>query len=85
MLRINPDKLNELIDALREMQRVSNMQTAAFGHIAPPAVDEPRLPYPTCEADVTPFIAERTRIWRETWITGQLEWIIEDLQKLKRP
>lgn len=72
-------KLNELVGALKEMHKISTMQTAAFYKLIQ---EENDLPYPSCEAEVTPFIIQRTKIWRETWITNQLEWIIEELKTL---
>lgn len=66
----------KLIEDLRSIQKDASMATANFGHIQTGEA----FVYPTNEAEVTAFIEQRTRIWRETWITGMLEEVIRDIE-----
>lgn len=43
--------------------------------------DDPIGNLPTSEKDVTPFIRERTRLWRETWILPVLDRLIRNHSK----
>jgi hypothetical protein len=67
----------KLIEDLRSIQKDATMQTAHFGNIQ----TGEEFKYPTNEAEVTAFIEERTRIWRETWIVGMLGEVIRDLEE----
>ena len=55
----------------------SRLELAEFGKIWPP---ENGLPYPTSEKEVTPFIRERTKIYRESWLITPLELALEALR-----
>ncbi len=67
-------KLEKIIDELKEVYRVSTMETADFtGSI----VD---AKYPKNQLEVTPFIKESTDLWRQTWITNPLQDIIKRLK-----
>lgn len=67
----------KLIQDLENIRRDASMANANFAHI--PTGQE--FKYPTNEAEVTAFIEERTRIWRNTWIVGMLEEVIKDLKR----
>lgn len=67
----------KLIEDLRSIQKDATMKTAHFGNIPTGEV----FKYPTNEAEVTAFIEERTRIWRDTWIVGMLAEVIRDLEE----
>lgn len=56
-----------LVDAYKSSQ----MELACFGRLH----QEPD--FPTSEKDVTPFIRERTRLYRESWITQPLREALE--------
>lgn len=71
--------LQRVIADLREIQRTATMERAEFRHINGPEIGS--LPYPTSEDAVTPFIRERTQIWRDTWIVGMLGEVLNDLEK----
>jgi hypothetical protein len=74
MSRARKLKLERIIDRLKEVQADSTMKTATFesGYKC-------KLALPKTNKDVTPFIVERTMIWRETWVTQPLLDIIGDL------
>jgi hypothetical protein len=69
--------IEKLTADLQSIRRDSTMQTANFSLL--PTGEA--FAYPTSEAEVTAFIEERTRIWRETWITGMLDAVIDDLTR----
>lgn len=71
-MKINREKL---VRDLKDIRRDATMDSAEFGLLNPERFD-----YPRREADVTPFIRERTRIWRDTWIVGMLDEMIKDLE-----
>jgi hypothetical protein len=67
----------KLIEDLRSIKKDATMNTADFSRISTGEI----FTYPTNEAEVTAFIEERTRIWRETWIVGMLGEVIRDLEE----
>ena len=67
-------KLERIIDRLKEVQFDSTMKTATFESRC-----NCKLELPRTHKEVTPFIVERTEVWRETWVTLPLLGIIDDL------
>ncbi len=65
----------ELREKLAEIRAIATMENAGFNLMWPDAKD----PLPTTENQVTPFIRERTRLWRASWIIGPLDEIIKEL------
>jgi hypothetical protein len=67
----------KLIADLKSIRKDATMGTANFNQI--PTGET--FTYPTKESEVTAFIEERTRLWRDTWIVGMLDEVINDLQR----
>jgi hypothetical protein len=55
---------------IKEVIKVARMEQASFEQIGE------RSPLPTAEALVTPFIVQRTRLYRDTWIIYPLEGLV---------
>lgn len=72
------------IARLREVYNHLQMQTCSFDRIGTPKA-QPRLDDGTIvtERNVTQFIRERTRLWRESWVLGPLLDVIIELELLK--
>jgi hypothetical protein len=67
----------KLIEDLKKIRKDATMQTANFSQLPTGEV----FTYPTYETEVTAFIEERTRLWRDTWIVGMLDEVINDLER----
>ena len=61
-------------DKLIELRRLLTLEPGTFAFHCLPGTVEP--PLPTSEAEVNAFIAERTRVWRESWILPALDELI---------
>jgi len=70
--RYGPKKM---IERLTEVRRKLEMHEGAFV-----ATWTPDTKLPKCRDDVTPFIRQQTRLWRETWILPVLDGVIEALE-----
>ena len=61
------------IKKLREIRRLATFESANFSKL----MSEPEHgSFPKSEAEVTDFIRERTRIFRETWILSALDELL---------
>lgn len=60
-------KQRRINEVLRDAQRTLAMETADFSQIVP------TTPLPKTEAEVTDFIRERTRLWRDSWIDAPIQ------------
>ena len=71
--------------ALKELRRLLQMRekSCSFDSIGP-WLDSPEGRLPTNEREVTAFIRERTRLWRESWILPVLEQMIESEQQARK-
>ena len=71
--RIGVKQLRDIHKRLREIKRVSTMETADFDGISTKGVY-------IQTGKKTKFIKEQTELWRESWITSPLHWIIRELE-----
>lgn len=62
-------------EVLREARKTLTMDNADFSLIVP------LNDLPKTEADVTDFIRERTRLWRQSWIEAPINEALELLSK----
>lgn len=60
-------KVKKLTQLLEKILEDAKMERAHFGHLTS------KGPFPTTEAEVTEFVKERTRIYRQSWIISPLE------------
>lgn len=67
MANLGKKRLNRLIDKLKELRRISTMETANFDIFNP---------------QTTIFIKETTRLYRESWLIEPLDRLIEEFEKL---
>ena len=65
-----------VLELLESALKSSRLELSEFGSIFP---EEGCLPYPKTEKDVTPFIRERTALYRKTWLIDPLLEAIEIL------
>lgn len=63
-----------LLATLRQVVTDAKMGNASFSQLTS------KGPFPTTEAEVTEFIKQRTRLYRESWIIGPLEELISELE-----
>ena len=61
-----------LIEKLEGALKSANMKMAEFGHIFL-ETEEDLLPYPTTEEEVTAFIKQRTKLYRNSWLIRPIE------------
>ena len=59
-----------LLKQLKEIRRISTMETASFGDIYSPTYK-----------DETENIKRLTRLWRETWIIDPIDAIIKQIEE----
>lgn len=64
-----------LLTTLRQVVTDAKMERASFSQLAS------KGPFPTTESEVTEFIKQRTRLYRESWIIGPLEEAIKDIEE----
>ncbi len=62
--------MKNIIETLEGALRCAKMELAEFGTIFP---EKDILPYPTTEKEVTPFIKQRTELYRKTWLISPIE------------
>ena len=62
------------IGLLRALRRVATLENAAFDHVGPAY---PPVALPTDESQVTHFIRERTRLYRETWLIPVIDQLLQ--------
>lgn len=77
---IGKKQLRRIIERLQEARRASTMERMSvdnFGTGKTLATFEDGSP--VLDNEVSDFIRERTRLYRETWVTSPLEDIIEEL------
>jgi hypothetical protein len=60
----------EVLEILNRALVDARMERASFSRL------HDKEPFPTTEAEVTEFIKERTRIYRDSWIISPLEQAI---------
>ena len=65
----------EVLGLLNQVLVDAQMERASFSQIAT------KGPFPTTEAEVTAFIKERTRIYRESWIISPIKRVIELVER----
>jgi hypothetical protein len=65
-------ELEELKSELEEVRRRLTMEHSHFGDIT-----RPGKIYKLTESEISDFIREKTRLWRETWILHPLARMIE--------
>ena len=63
------------ISRLRELRRYATLENALFDHVGP---SDPDAPLPTKESEVTAFIRERTRIYRQSWILPIIDELLAE-------
>lgn len=68
-------KRSKIARELREVLRIASMETTNFSQLHGPH------DFPTSEKEVTLFIKERTRLWRQTWIIPQLKKAIKEIER----
>jgi hypothetical protein len=68
-----------IIEILKGARDASRLERSEFGMIYPPQPRDNRVPYPTNENEVTPFIKDRVRLHHETWITAQINEVLNRL------
>jgi hypothetical protein len=64
-----------LLVTLRQVVADAKMDRAGFNYLASEG------PFPTTEAEVTEFIKQRTRPYRESWIIAPLEEAIREIEE----
>ena len=71
-----------VLSELREVRRMLTMETMSVGEIfdvnGPPKFADGRA---VTEKNVSDFIRERTRLWRESWVLGPLDDVIARLER----
>lgn len=67
-----------VLELLKAARAASLLECSEFGEIFAPKPGS-RVPYPTCEKDVTEFIRDRVRNHHRTWIQGPIDGVIEIL------
>ena len=69
----------ERIRELKELRRIATMENASFGmpgdHVIHHAWGPDAVPGGE-KKDTTEFIADRTRLWRQSWLIGPLDDLI---------
>lgn len=72
------------LSILREVRKHLRMETCSFGNLwgrnEPPKFEDGRA---VTEANVTEFINERTKLWRESWVLPGLDEVIAKLERAK--
>ena len=65
-----------LLKEVDEACETSRMENCSFTDCIAVQTDKP---FQLKESEVTDFIRQRTKLWRESWITGRLEIVSETL------
>ena len=86
MDNISNHDLAKILVTLREVRDTATMRNASFGWDKVTTTCNPMNPDGgmgggTVEVPVTEFIQRRTRVWRESWIIGQLDEAIAKLEE----
>ena len=71
-------KQRRINEVLRDAQRALTMETADFSCIH---LMDNDAPLPKTEAEVTDFIRNRTRLWRQTWIESPINEALSLMNK----
>lgn len=67
-------RLRRIKEVLRDAQRTLTMETADFSRIW---LSDDDAPLPKTEAEVTEFIRNRTRLWRQSWVEAPIQEALE--------
>jgi len=70
-------KLKEMAGILHEARTCSTLENADFAAFAKDRLCAGK--YPTCEEEVNDFIKRRVRTHHSSWITGQIDRVLHDL------
>jgi len=73
-------KSMKIIELLKSARDASKLERSEFGTLFPPQPEDRRVPYPTNENEVTPFIKDRVRLHHQTWITSPLDEVINQFE-----
>lgn len=71
-------RTNKIKAVLRAARNTMTMATADFSRVH---LMDDDAPLPKTEAEVTEFIRNRTRLWRQTWIEAPINEALELLNK----
>jgi len=78
MSKLYPNSKNKLSkgqrDCISEVIEFLSMENASFDGFW----DDPNDPLPTSEKEVTEFIRRRTKLWRQSWVIGPLQALLEN-------
>ena len=72
-------KQEALLSLLREAVEHAEMEHADFGSFW--VQGEKELPLPTTDKQVTPFIRQRTRVYRDSWLIRPLRAAIAKIEQ----
>lgn len=73
---MSKSRLTRIMRELETLKKYAEFQRVNFANIS----TGDKFVYPTCEPEVTPFITERTRIYRDCWLVGTIEVIMSDVK-----
>jgi hypothetical protein len=74
----NPAFTNRsIIDKLSELLGYAKMDSASFGFPSEKVSSSPHMEPPIVEMNVTDFIKEKTRVYRETWMIPPIKELLE--------
>jgi hypothetical protein len=76
---MNKDEIEALLFKLREVRRITTMETASFGFPTEKVSSNPHMGEPIIDMPVTDFIRAKTEIWRDTWVISPLDEVITEL------
>ncbi len=87
---ITAKDLHEIVKQLRDIRDISTMDRASFDGMWEPVfiavkdrvVCNSRGAGSGDKPNVTDFIKEKTDLWRRSWLTGPLDEVIAELEKL---
>ena len=77
-MQITTTEYNRLTELVRNVYESCAMERAGFDHIHPVTDDT----LPKTEKEVTPFIRERTRLYRHSWQLTPLKEALEILAEI---
>ncbi|KKN71929.1 hypothetical protein LCGC14_0415750 [marine sediment metagenome] len=74
-MTIRKRQVNRIVDELKEIRRISTMDSADFSN----STDKP-MDLPKERKGVTAYVKRLTRLWRWTWLTEPLDRAIDQLE-----